>query len=130
MTTILLMDRAHGAVHALRTVLEHEGYDVFLVNADQDLLTVLRSVRVDLIFISDDWSAEDAPTGAQLCHQLKHTPLYQALPVVMYGQNLRLYHRDYLAAIGADAALPHPAAPAAVLAMARRFLSPSQVVSG
>src|SRR5215210_2572732 len=80
MKTILVVDDEFIIANMLRTVLEGEGYRVVMAANGQEGLESLAATPVDLVICDVMMPVLD---GVELCHELKSSPTYRAIPIVL-----------------------------------------------
>jgi twitching motility two-component system response regulator PilG len=82
--SILILDAQPRSIHAARTMLEREGYDVATTQSAVDAFFMLRMHAPDLFLVNQAIPDMDAAT---LCATLRASRRFEALPIVIYGGN-------------------------------------------
>jgi CheY-like chemotaxis protein len=123
MTTILIVEDENTMSLLLDMILRRGGYDTWAVDNGTDALNLIYQSPPDLIILDD--MLPDI-TGSEICYQLKHDPMMQHIPVIMYSAGVQIHNKQDLAAIRADAALTKPSSPNTILNAIAELLSVRQ----
>lgn len=118
--TILIVDDSPTAAPELRTLLEHEGYQVLTALRGEEALDMLRMSRVDLIITE---ALLPGMNGFELIRQIRTHDGWAQLPIIML--TVRSAAEDYAASFeaGANEYFVKPMEPPKLLAATRGLIA-------
>ena len=110
--TILVVDDEQGFLQICRIILQKAGYVPITANSATEALTWLAQSTPDAVILDDDMPGM---SGSELARRLSQSSKYNHLPIIMFSANERVQSADWLAHIGADAAVKKPCMPTEIL---------------
>jgi len=81
MKRILILDDDTAVLDVLQQLLEYEGFESFIINETDDLISLVRICHPTLILLD---FALHGQNGGDWCVQLKSTREFAAIPVIIY----------------------------------------------
>ena len=79
---ILILDDHRAILEVVTEALAYEHFEVLDISLGSQLFEAVRSFGPDLILL--DYKLADT-NGGDLCRQLKHTPEYRHIPVIIFS---------------------------------------------
>jgi DNA-binding response OmpR family regulator len=120
---VLVVDASPVARHAIASLLEHNGFEVFETRTGADALARVATGDFEVVVL--DLGLEDA-SGLSALRQLRRTSF---VPVMMTGANAEVEQLVVALEMGADDYLAKPFAPRELLARVRALLRRTQVTA-
>ena len=104
--TILIVDGQIAVRQLIQQALQNIGYHTNVVDNAEQAVDFIAHHKPHAIIVDDELADM---SGGQLCRQIKAESATHDIPVIMYGQGLRVTNPDYVKATGADLAIRKPA---------------------
>ena len=117
--TIVIVDDEPTIRDLLEIVLQRAGYATFAATDGLEGLTMILKYRPSLVILDDDMPLM---RGRDLCRNLKNDPQLRAIPIIMHSSHIHSetgFYEDYACA---DALMPKPSVPRAILDKVKRAL--------
>jgi CheY-like chemotaxis protein len=103
---VLAVDDNEMHCYALRRILEHSGFEVFIASSGSDALSIARDCRPDVVLL--DINLPDV-SGYDVCSQLKQDEVTRRIPVVFHtATEATGPARSYAESVGASGFLTYP----------------------
>jgi DNA-binding response OmpR family regulator len=122
MQTILIIDDEVNFLDILQIILQRAGYKTLVAANGQEGLDMIYSYRPDLV-VTDDMLP--GMSGGDICVNVKKDPSISHIPVILYSAGPRVRDRNFIAQIGASAAVSKPFKPKEVVQIVGNCLSPA-----
>jgi len=121
MLTVLVVEDTPLNLKLFRLLLEHAGYEVLGAGDGGQALTLLESIRPDLVLMDVQLPEVDGLTVTRI---MKSKPETASIPVIVVTGYASASDRKAALDAGADAFLPKPIDNKLLLATVARFLNP------
>ncbi|QQL50057.1 response regulator [Mucilaginibacter ginkgonis] len=100
---ILIIDDNNDILDIVQETLTYENFEVIARNDAKDYMTVIDEFNPDLLIL--DFRLGNI-TGGEICQQVKATPQYANLPVIIFSAYIN--RKDDLFKYGCDATIDKP----------------------
>jgi pilus assembly protein CpaE len=117
---ILIVDDDEESLKLIELLLQRQGYDVVLAGTGQKALDCAQSEQPDLVILDIMMSAMD---GYEVCRRLRHDPLTQRIPVIMFTAKTLVDDKVAGFEAGADDYLTKPTHPAELVSRVKTALA-------
>jgi CheY-like chemotaxis protein len=112
MAHILIVDDERGFRQIVHIIFKRAGYTTSLAANTAEARQQMQHHTPDAIILDDTMPGQ---SGGEFCRELKANPLTASIPVIMYSAGARAERDEFIAAIGADAAVKKPSMPQELL---------------
>ncbi len=119
---VLVVDDDPVSVQLLEIVLKRSGYEVVVARSGTIGLQLIADVHPQVVLLDD---MMPSMTGGEMCRQIKNSPEFQHIPVILISAGTRVQDPAYVAEVGADDALLKPILPKDVLKAVEKVLGKS-----
>jgi len=123
-TRILAVDDTPAVIDFIRSVLEPEGFEIFVATDGSQCLRLCGTVRPDLILLDIMMPGMD---GYETCRRIKAEPETAAVPVIFLSALARGFDAANAFAAGAADYVSKPVEPAELLARVRTHLAAAEL---
>lgn len=103
--TILIVDDEPNIVESLDFLMKREGFDTTVASDGESALRLMESGKPDLVLLDVMMPAKD---GYEVCRQIRATPEWQRVKVIMLSAKSRETEIAKGLAVGADAYITKP----------------------
>ena len=117
---ILIVDDDQESLKLIELMLQRQGYEVISASSGQGALDCAQAEQPDLVILDIMMSAMD---GYEVCRRLRHDPLTQRIPVIMFTAKTMVDDKVAGFEAGADDYLTKPTHPAELVSRVKAALA-------
>lgn len=122
MQTILIVDDELHFLDILQIILQRAGYNTLVTSNGREGLDMIYAHRPDLVVLDD---MLPGMSGSEICSTVKKDTSTSHIPVILYSAGPRVRDRNFIAEIGANAAISKPFKPKEMVQLISNCLTPA-----